>query len=110
MAEQFTLNQLGVTFKVKLINCLSDQVVSTTNISTVSIVFTRTENGTKFSKDATLVADTENPGEFFIQYRNIPPEESILNLMGMWTYQGAGILIDGSNFRTSERKIIWVVP
>ena len=104
----FTLNQLGGTFKVKLINCLSSQVVSTANIESVSIVFTKTD-GTVFSKDAELVADTEKPGEFFIQYRNIPPEESILDLIGLWTYQGAGILIDGSNFRTSERKIMWVV-
>ena len=109
MAEIFTLDQLGTTWKVKLINCLSDQVVTTTNISTVSILFTKS-NGAKFSRDAELVADPENVGEFFIQYRNIPPEESILDLIGHWTYQGAGVLIDGSNFRTSERKIIWVEP
>lgn len=109
MAEKFTLNQLGATWKVKLIDCISDQVVSTTNIDTVSIEFTK-YNGAKFSKPALLVEDVpDNPGEFFIQYRNIPPEESILDLLGSWTYQGAGILIDGSNFRTSERRIFWVV-
>ena len=108
MAIRFTLDQLGGTFKVKLINCISSEVVTTTNIASQSIVFTKSD-GTKFSKDATLEEDTENPGEFFIQYRNIPPEISILDLIGHWTYQGAGILIDGSNFRTSERKIMWVV-
>ncbi len=109
MAEIFTLNQLGTTWKVKLINCISDQVVTTANIATQSIVFTK-NNGIKFSKVAELVADPENVGEFFIQYRNIPPEDSILDLLGDWTYQGAGVLIDGSNFRTSERRIFWVEP
>lgn len=107
MVITFTLNQLGTTWKVKLINCLSSQVVSTANIDTVSIIFTKPD-GTIFSKDAELVPDTENAGEFFIQYRNIPPEESILDLIGSWTYQGAGVLIDDSNFRTSERVIFWV--
>jgi len=110
LAEIFTLNQLGTTWKVKLINCISDQVVTTANIDTQSIVFTK-PNGIKIEKVATLEEDLpDNPGEFFIQYRNIPPEESILDLLGDWTYQGAGVLIDGSNFRTSERKIIWVEP
>jgi len=108
LAIRVTLDQLGTTWKVKLINCISSQVVSVDNISSVSILFTKTD-GTKFSKTATLEADPENAGEFFIQYRNIPPEISILDLLGDWTYQGAGILIDGSNFRTSERKIFWVV-
>lgn len=110
MAERFTLDQLGTTWKVKLIDCISDQVVSTANIDTVSIEFTKND-GVKISKDATLEEDLpDNPGEFFIQYRNIPPEVSILDLLGDWTYQGAGVLIDGSNFKTSERRIIWVDP
>jgi len=108
MAVSFTLDQLGVIFQVKLTNCISNQVVTTDNIASQTIDFTKTD-GTKFSKTATLVADPQNPTEFFIQYRNIPPESSILDLLGDWTYQGAGILTDGSNFRTSERKIFWVV-
>lgn len=87
---------------------MSNQVVTTANIDTVSIVFTK-PNGVKFEKTATLEDDPENPTEKFIQYRNIPPTESILDLIGNWTYQGAGVLIDGSNFRTSERTIFWVV-
>lgn len=84
-------------------------MVDTGNIASVSIVFTKPD-GTKFSKDATLEVDTENPLEFFIQYRNIPTEESIFDLLGHWTYQGAGILTDDSNFTTSERTVFWVVP
>ena len=108
MAVIVTLNQLGLSFKVKLTNCISNQVVTTGNITSQTIDFTKTD-GTKFSKAATLEPDVANPGEFFIQYRNIPPESSILDLIGEWTYQGGGTLNDGSNFRTSERKIFWVV-
>ena len=104
-ATQFTLNQLGVTFSVKLFDCESDSEFSTANIDTVSIVFTKSD-GTQFSKNGALVEDGSNPGTFFIEYRNLPPEESILDLLKNWTYQGAGVLIDGSNFKTSERKII----
>jgi len=109
MAEIFTLDQLGTLFKVKLTNCISNQVVTTANIASQSILFTKPD-GIKFTKAATLEDDLDNPPEKFIQYRNIPPEDSIFDLIGDWTYQGAGVLIDGSNFRTSERKIIWVEP
>lgn len=109
MATQFTLDQLGIIFRVKLTDCISSTPVTTANISSQSIEFTRPD-GSKFSKPATLLADVANPGEFFLQYRNIPPESSILNQIRDWTYQGAGILTDGSNFKTSERKIFWVVP
>lgn len=109
MAEIYTLNQLGTTWKAKVTNCISNQPVTTTNIASQSIVFTK-PNGVKIVKEATLEDDPENIGEKFIQYRNIPPEISILDLIGHWTYQGAGVLIDGSNFRTSERKIFWAAP
>jgi len=110
MATKFTLDQLTTTWEVKLIDCISDAAFDVSSIDTVSIVFTK-NNGVKISKDAELVEDLpDNPGEFFIQYRNIPPEESILDLLGDWTYQGAGVLIDGSNFKTSERTIFWVDP
>lgn len=112
MAEEYTLDQTGTTWKVKLINCVSGSVVTTTNIDTVSIVFTRS-NGSTFSKDADLVEDTQNEGTFFIEYRNLGSEESIFNGdddLGLWTYAGGGVLIDDSTFRTSEKTIFWVVP
>ena len=109
MALEYTVDQTGTTWEVKLTNCESGAVFETSDIDTVSIVFTK-ENGSTFSKDATLEADTENPGEFFIQYRNLGSEESILDLIGVWTYAGGGVLIDGSTFRTSEKQIFWVVP
>ena len=109
MATSFTLGQLTVSYEVKLINCISDTPFDVSDIATVSIEFTKYD-GTKFSKPATLVDDTENPPDKLIQYRNVPNETSILDLLGSWTYQGAGVLNDGGNFKTSERKIFWVVP
>ncbi len=108
MALIFTQDQLTVTYEVKLTNCESGVVFNTSSIDTVSIVFTKND-GTKLEKEAELVADTENPGEFFIRYRNIPPDESILDLLGSWSYAGAGVLVDGGNFVTSEKKVFWVV-
>ncbi len=111
MVIRVTLNQTGTTWRVKLVNCISSQVFDIDDVNdTVSIIFTKTD-GTTFSKDADLVEDTENLGEFFIEYRNLGSEISILDLLGHWTYQGAGPLFDdGSDFRTSERTVFWVVP
>lgn len=109
MATRFTLDQLTTTWEVKLINCVSDTPFDVSDIDTVSIVFTK-PNGIIFSKDATLITDPQSPTEKLIQYRNIPPESSILDLIGSWTYAGAGVLNDGGNFRTSEKKVFWVVP
>lgn len=109
MATKFTLGQLTTTWEVKLTDCISDTAFDTSQIDTVSIVFTK-NNGIVFTKDATLITDPENPTEKLIQYRNIPPELSILDLIGNWSYAGAGVLINGGNFRSSEKKIFWVVP
>ena len=106
MATRFTLNQLSTTWEVKLINCVSGTPFDPNKISTVSIVFTKSD-GTKFSKAGTL--EDDNGGKK-IQYRNIPSQISILDLLGSWSYAGAGVLTDGGNFRTSEIKIFWVVP
>ncbi len=84
-------------------------VYDTNSISTVTIEFTKPD-GTTLSKDATLITDPDNTGEFLIQYRNIPPETSILDLSGQWEYAGGAILDDGgSNFTTSETTVFWVV-
>lgn len=99
---------MGIIFRVKLIDCIASIPFDIDQIIDQSIEFTRPD-GSKFSKTATLLSDVDNPGTFFLQYRNIFPEESILDLIGSWTYQGAGILSDSSDFRTSERTIFWVV-
>lgn len=108
-ATKFTFGQLTTTWEVKLIDCISDTPFDISKIDTVSIVFTDND-GTVFSKDATLIPDPEAPTEKLIQYRNLPPEESILDLLGSWSYAGSGVLLDGGTFRTSETKVFWVVP
>ena len=40
-AEQFTLGQTSTIWEVKLTDCLTSQVIDTSNISTVSIEFTK---------------------------------------------------------------------
>lgn len=107
-ATIFTEDQLTVTYEVKLFSCATDTVFDTDDIDEVFIVFTKPD-GTKLTKDADLVEDTENPGTFFIQYRNIPPDDSILDDTGGWSYAGAGDLIDGGHFVTSEKQRFWVI-
>ena len=109
MALEFTLGQLTTTWEVKLTDCVSDEVRDTADIDTVSIVFTK-HDGTKFTKTATLITDPDAPTEKLIQYRNIPPESSILDLIGDWSYAGSVVLIDTGSFRTSEKRVFWVVP
>lgn len=108
VCDQYSLDQLGVKFEVKLIDCESDTPFDTGDIVSQTIVFYKPD-GTKFSKVATLVEDLpDNPGEFLIQYINTTPEESILDLIGSWEYAGAAILTTGDNLQSSQRKIFWV--
>jgi len=109
LALNFTLNQLTTTWEVKLTDCSSGQVRITTDISSVGITFTKVD-GTTFTKTGTLIDDPQAPTEKLIQYRNIPPEASILDLLGSWTYAGFVVLTDTGTFRTSEKKVFWVVP
>lgn len=109
MALTFTLDQLTTTWEVKLTDCLSGDVRDTADIASVGIVFKKND-GTRFTKIGTLISDPEAPTEDLIQYRNIPPEISILDQTGSWEYGGVVELIDGGNFKTSQRKVFWVVP
>ena len=81
---------------------------NTSSIDTVTIEFTKPD-GSKLSKDADLITDPDDPTQKLIQYRNIPPEASILDLRGEWEYGGGAVLVDGSNFETSERTVFWVI-
>lgn len=109
MALVFTLDQLTTTWEVKLTDCDTGLARDTSNIASVGITFTKS-NGATFTKTGTLITDPDVPAEKLIQYRNIPPEESILDLVGKWEYAGFVILTDTGSFRTSERKVFWVVP
>lgn len=81
---------------------------NTSSIDTVTIEFTKPD-GSKLSKDADLITDPDDPTQKLIQYRNIPPEASILDLRGEWEYGGGAVLVDTSNFETTERTVFWVI-
>lgn len=109
MALTFSLDQNGVLFRVKLIDCISDTPFDTDDVDTVSIIFYK-HNGESFSKVAELKEDDTTAGEFYITYQNTFPEESILDLRGQWEYSGAAVLKTTSdNLQTSQRQVFWVV-
>lgn len=115
MADIFSLDQLGVRFTVKLIDCISDTLFDVSDVEPGStfIKFYKPD-GSSFQKAAILIPDPENIDEFIIEYINgndgIPPETvSILDdNTSHWEYAGGGVLTNGDNFQTSQRKVIWV--
>ena len=109
MAVTFSLNQESGKWRVKIIGD-GGEPFDVNDIDTVSIVFYKPD-GTRFVKPGELVEDLpDNPGEFFIQYINDPPEESILDLIGKWEYSGAGTLVvTEAFFETSQRAVFWVL-
>lgn len=109
MALTFTLDQLTTTWEVKLTDCTSGDIRDTADIDSVGIVFKKPD-GTRFTKIGTLIPDPDAPTEDLIQYRNIPPEISILDKTGDWEYGGFVVLLDTGTFKTSERQVFWVVP
>jgi len=105
MATVFALNHLGAKFQVKLVDCVSDTNIDTTNVTEQFIVFYKPD-GTRFEKIATL---EDESGDKFITYINTAPEtESILDLIGNWEYAGKVKLNTGDEFSTSERFVFWV--
>jgi hypothetical protein len=62
MALTFSRNDLGITYQVKLIDCIDMADRDVSDIVEQSIVF-RKPDGTRFEKTATLDADPENPSQ-----------------------------------------------
>jgi len=108
LATKFSLDQLGVIFQVKLTDCVTELPSDVSDVVSQTIVFYKPD-GTEFSKTASLVADPDNAGQFFIQYQNTSPEASILDLLGNWEYAGAVVLNTSDHLQTSERTVFWVV-
>lgn len=106
--NKYSLNQLGVLFQIKLIECTSGTPFDVDDIDTVSIIFYKPD-GIRFEKPATLVEDLpDNSGEFFIQYHNTTDEESIFDLIGSWEFAGAAVLTNGDNLEANVRTVFWV--
>lgn len=109
MAIEFSLNQEGVTWRVKLTDCITKTPFSLTDVIDQFISFYKPD-GTRIQKQGALVEDLpDNPGEFFIEYTNTSPEESILDLLDFWEYAGVAELVTTDEFQTSQRQVFWVV-
>jgi len=108
MAVIYSLNQEGVKFRIKVIECVTDTAFDESSITDQKIIFYKPD-GTRFEKQAVLVADPSNPGTSFVQYQNTSPEESILDLIGEWEYAAEITLISTDVAQTSQRRVAWVV-
>jgi len=108
MAIFHSLDQLGVKFKVKVTDCLTDTAFDENDIIDQMIVFYK-PNGIRFEKQAVLVADPLNPGTSFVQYQNTTPEASILDLRGFWEYTAEITLVSTDVAQVSQRQVFWIV-
>jgi len=108
MAIIHAIDQLGVKFKVKVNDCLTDTAFPEDDIIDQFIVFYKPD-GTRFVKQAVLVADPMNIGTSFVQYQNTTPEASILDLIGEWEYAAEITLNSTDTAQTSQRQVFWVV-
>lgn len=108
MAILHALDQLGVKFKVKVQDCVTDTVFDADDIIDQRIVFYK-PNGIRFEKQAVLVVDTLAPTEKFVQYQNTSPEASILDLRGNWEFAAEITLTSTDIAQTSQRAVFWVV-
>ena len=104
MAEIFRLGDLGITFRVKLVDCALDMDFDVSTVVDQFIIFKKPD-GTKLEKQAILVEDPISSGIFFLQFTNITL--SILDLIGNWSYAGK-VITDSGNVFTSASVLFWV--
>lgn len=109
MARMIKLGNNGGRFLAKIIDCQAVQPFNLTDVVDQFIVFYKSD-GTRFEKQGIIIEDLpDNPGEFFIQYVNDLPEESILDLRGKWEYTGKVELNTGDFAEASTTIVFWVV-
>ena len=108
MAIVHKLNQEGVKFRVKVIDCLVNTAFDRNDITDQKMIFYK-PNGTRFEKQAALVVDTVTPTESYVQYLNTSPEASILDLKGEWEYAAEITLVSTDTTETSQAQVFWVV-
>ena len=109
MAKIVSLNNNAGLFQAKIIDCQAVQPFDLSDVINQFIVFYKPD-GITFEKQGVLVEDLpDNPGEFFIEYENSLPEESILNLRGSWGYTGKVKLNTNDEAEASTRILFWVV-
>ncbi len=103
----FSKDQGGVEFRVKLVDCITDDSFDIDDIDEQFIIFYKPD-GTRFSKDAILTPNVDNPQDTDIQYINTSPEASILDLIGKWEYSAEALLFSEDRFESQERSVFWV--
>ena len=107
MATIFAKDFLGARFRVKLVDCLSGANVDVSQVVDQFIVFYKPD-GLRFEEQATLVEDPVSSGDFFIQFTNSAPADSILDQVLKWEYAGRVVLSSGDSFESAERFVFWV--
>ena len=109
MVKTISLNNNAGLFQVKIIDCQSNQPFDLIDVEDQFIVFYKPD-GTRFEKQGTIVVDLlNNPDDFFIEYSNSLPEESIVDQRGSWGYTGKVKLITNDEAEASTRILFWVV-
>jgi len=106
MATKFALYAEGTIFKVKVTDCTNGKAFDRKQIESQKIVFYK-QDGTRFTEDAELVEDPENPSESYIEFQDTG--ESILDQIGSWQYAGEITTVNELTAQTSERFSFWVV-
>jgi len=104
MAIIFTLGQEEIKIQVKVTDCVTDTPFDVSDIIDQKIIFYRL--GIRQDKQADLVEDTENPGEFFVQFQGDMP--SFLDVRGSWEYAAEIKLDNNAIVQTSQRVVFWV--
>ncbi len=108
MAIIFTINQNGVEYRAKLIDCISDASFDIDLIDEQFIIFYKPD-GIRFSKDAIITPNLDDPIDSDIRYFNTSLiEDSILDLIGKWEYSAEVLLTSGDRFESQERSVFWV--
>ena len=108
MARVYRTDDNDARFSVKMTDCTGGDVPPKSSVAESKMVFKKPRGGI-FEKDATLVDDVDNPGEYFVVYQNLPADGSIFDETdGHWEYWAKIKLIGDSTFQTSQRRIIWV--
>jgi len=105
MAIIFTLGQEEIKIQIKITDCVTDIPFDVSDIIDQKIIFYK-PNGLRLDKQASLVEDTENPGEFFVQFQGEIP--SFLDLVGSWQYAAEIKLVNNAKVQTSQRVVFWV--
>ncbi len=100
MATRIALNQEGVLFQVKVIDCVTDSTIDTNSFQSQRIVFYKPD-GTRFEEDAVINGE-------FIEFQQPSGEDSILDLIGSWQYSAEVTLQNTNVVETSQRFNFWV--